>query len=242
MNKSIFLIISFLLAFLITGVIAIFMFLKAYDSLTIAITSMGVFSAVLTIIGFVGQELIMNWGQRFIKKIKGSTLKIRNWILGLYKKLKNFIKTWVCTRICLSVLPEVFVHANGEEDMKTAGEIMACLKKHRINCIPPPDPQKNPQEMRYELEQNLLFCQAVIIVYEHNSDFNWFEQTLKKCRHIAASRDKPLKIMAYSTTNKSLNGTDLAPESILTCHSNDPQFKSFLRKLKCNRIKDLNTN
>jgi len=50
--------------------------------------------------------------------------------------------------------------------------------------------------MHYELEQNLWFCQAVIIVYEHNSNLNWFKQQLSECQHIRVLHDKSLKIAA----------------------------------------------
>ena len=53
----------------------------------------------------------------------------------------------------------------------------------------------SPAEKRQDLEENLLDCDAVIVLYARTSVV-WVREQLRYCRRMQGRRDRPLKIIA----------------------------------------------
>ncbi len=90
----------------------------------------------------------------------------------------------------------VFINATGE-DRELAREIKHILDDHKIDNILPMEASEATKaaEIRGDLEKNLLYCDAVILIYG-NSPVYWVRDQLRYCRYIHASRERPLKIIA----------------------------------------------
>lgn len=88
----------------------------------------------------------------------------------------------------------VFVNA-ASADMEVARHIEDFLGKEQINCRLPLSPSSEPADIRKNLEDNLLNCDAVIVPYD-NTSVNEVCEKIRHCRKMQADRDKPLKIIA----------------------------------------------
>jgi hypothetical protein len=94
----------------------------------------------------------------------------------------------------------VFVNA-APEDMALAHEIKDILEQHSIGYSLPLafSESTTPSEIRQDLEQNLLSCDAVMVVYD-NTSMVWVQEQLLYCRRMARRRDQPLKLIAVYNT------------------------------------------
>lgn len=123
----------------------------------------------------------------------------------------------------------VFVNA-APEDMPLAHQIKDILDTYGIGYSLPLDISVTTKatEIRQYLEQNLLYCDAVIVLYDHTSVV-WVNEQLLYCRRMQRRRDQPLKVIAvYNTpsTNKPPLNIKLPNMRILDCPS--PQVDTCL--------------
>jgi hypothetical protein len=123
----------------------------------------------------------------------------------------------------------VFINAV-PEDMAVAHKIKDILEQHSIGYSLPLEFSEatTPSEIRQDLEQNLLSCDAVMIVYD-NTSMIWVHEQLLYCRRMARRRDQPLKLIAvYNTTSteKPPLNMKLPNMQILACPA--PQADSCL--------------
>ncbi len=129
----------------------------------------------------------------------------------------------------------VFVNA-APEDMALAHEIKKILEQHGIAYSLPliGSESTTPSEIRQNLEQNLLSCDAVIVVYDKTS-IVWVHEQLLYCRRMARQRNQPLKLIGVYNTPSSAKphlNLKLPNMQILVCPV--PQADSCLPEfLKC---------
>lgn len=94
----------------------------------------------------------------------------------------------------------VFINA-APEDMTLAHRIKDILDAHGIGYSLPLEISMatKAMEIRNYLEQNLLYCDSIIVIYDNTSAV-WVNEQLLYCRRMQRKRDQPLKIIAvYST-------------------------------------------
>jgi len=128
----------------------------------------------------------------------------------------------------------VFVNA-APEDMAVAHDIKDILEQHGIGYSLPLafSESTTPGEIRQDLEQNLLSCDAVMVVYD-NTSMIWVHEQLLYCRRMARRRDQPLKLIAvYNTPSleKPPLNMKLPNMQILACPSADSCLPEFLKCL-----------
>jgi hypothetical protein len=94
----------------------------------------------------------------------------------------------------------VFINA-APEDMALAHQIKDILESHGIGYSLPLDISTvtKPAEIRQHLEQNLLSCDAILVVYD-NTSVVWVTEQLLYCRRMQRRRDYPLKAIAVYKT------------------------------------------
>ena len=114
----------------------------------------------------------------------------------------------------------VFINA-APEDMTLAYRIKDILDAHGIGYSLPLDISMSTKaaEIRNYLEQNLLYCDSIIVIYD-NTSVVWVNEQLLYCRRMQRKRDQPLKIIAvYSTPspNKPPLNIKLPNMQILNC-------------------------
>lgn len=128
----------------------------------------------------------------------------------------------------------VFINAT-QEDMALAHKIKDFLDAHGIGYSLPLDisVSTTPAEIRQNLEQNLLYCDAVIVVYDKTS-IAWVNEQLLYCRRMQRRRDYPLKVIAVYNTpviNKPPLNIKLPNMQILDCSSINTCLSCFLQSL-----------
>jgi hypothetical protein len=94
----------------------------------------------------------------------------------------------------------VFINA-APEDLKLANEITQSLQERNIHYCPPLDIYAKPTDMRKNLEQNLLSCRAVLILYD-KAHLVWVLQQLRYCQRMQTLHDQPIKIWVYTPSKK----------------------------------------
>lgn len=114
----------------------------------------------------------------------------------------------------------VFINA-APEDMTLAHRIKDILDAHGIGYSLPLEISTSTKaaEIRNYLEQNLLYCDSIIVLYD-NTSVVWVNEQLLYCRRMQRLRDQPLKIIAvYSTPspNKLPLNIKLPNMQILNC-------------------------
>ncbi|BAP55170.1 extracellular ligand-binding receptor [Thioploca ingrica] len=114
----------------------------------------------------------------------------------------------------------VFINA-APEDMTLAHRIKDILDAHGIGYSLPLEISTSTKaaEIRNYLEQNLLYCDSIIVLYDNTSAV-WVNEQLLYCRRMQRLRDQPLKIIAvYSTPspNKPPLNIKLPNMQILNC-------------------------
>jgi hypothetical protein len=88
-----------------------------------------------------------------------------------------------------------FVFVNMEtSDRPLAEQVCAVLDHYGIDYILPMQ-SDNPSKNREDLEQNLLDCTGIIIIYG-SSTIDWVRQTLRESRKILPKRESPLQAFA----------------------------------------------
>jgi hypothetical protein len=94
----------------------------------------------------------------------------------------------------------VFINA-APEDMTVAHQIKEFLDHHGFGYSLPLDIAVTTKaaEIRYHLEQNLLACDSVIVIYG-NTSIIWVNEQLLYCRRLQSRRDQPLKVIAVYNT------------------------------------------
>jgi len=102
---------------------------------------------------------------------------------------------------------DVFINA-AWEDSELANEIIQSLKKHNIPYRPPLDISAKPTEMRKNLEQNLLSCRAVLILYD-KAHLVWVVQQLRYCQRIRTLRKQALDVWVYTSSKEFPSKKDL---------------------------------
>src|SRR5215510_12766949 len=92
----------------------------------------------------------------------------------------------------------------------------------------------SPMEKRQDLEENLVDCDAVIVLYASTSVV-WVREQLRYCRRMQGRRDRPLKIIAVFSQvapNKPPLGMNLPNMRVLefpTLHDNIPMLIQALQ-------------
>jgi hypothetical protein len=107
-----------------------------------------------------------------------------------------------------------------------AQQIRDILATHGLGCSLPLDitVTTSPEEIRENLEDNLLCCDAVLVLYDSHTPAVWVHKQLLYCHRIAAKRDNPLKAIAVcnqSDTTHSPVNISLPNLHILNCPSLD---------------------
>jgi hypothetical protein len=126
---------------------------------------------------------------------------------------------------------DVFVFINAApEDMPLAHQIKDILEARGVGYSLPLELSvtTKPAEIRQYLEQNLLSCDAVIVLYDSTSVV-WVNEQILYCRRMQRRREQPLKIIAvYNTpaTHKPALNMKLPNMQILDCPS--PQVETCL--------------
>jgi len=123
----------------------------------------------------------------------------------------------------------VFVNA-APEDMSLAHQIKDILEANGIGYSLPLEMSSytKPADIRQYLEQNILSCDAIIVLYD-NTSVVWVNEQILYCRRMQRRRDQPLKIIAVYNTpvaNKPPLNMKLPNMQILDCPS--PQVETCL--------------
>jgi hypothetical protein len=87
----------------------------------------------------------------------------------------------------------VFVNSDSA-DRDLAERVADLLLKEEIGCSMPVA-SEDPEEIRIDLQENLLTCDGLLIVYGASSAI-WVRRQLMQCRKILAQRQQPLSAMA----------------------------------------------
>jgi hypothetical protein len=110
----------------------------------------------------------------------------------------------------------VFINT-GTEDLSLAREIGEMLKEEGFGFSLPLLENIPPTEKRQDLEENLLDCDAVIVLYASTSVV-WVREQLRYCRRMQGRRDRPVKIIAVfsqAAPNKPPLGMNLPSMQVL---------------------------
>lgn len=91
----------------------------------------------------------------------------------------------------------VFVNAR-VEDMDLAHKIETILIQQGLECILPLENSDNisSAQIREDLNNNLQDCDAIIVLYNTNTDEVWVRNQVRKCRRAQGLREQPFKIIA----------------------------------------------
>jgi hypothetical protein len=164
-------------------------------------------------------------------------VEFQTYVLNKIKPKENQILEF--TAVDEDVL--VFINA-APEDMALAHKIKEILDTYGIGYSLPLDISitTTSTEIRQYLEQNLLSCDAVLVIYDCTSVV-WVNEQLLYCRRMQRQRDQPLKKVAvYHTpsTDKPALNLKLPNMQILECSSPHQKncLSDFLQSLGKNPI------
>ncbi|MCP4700842.1 MAG: CHAT domain-containing protein [Gammaproteobacteria bacterium] len=131
----------------------------------------------------------------------------------------------------------VFINA-APQDNETAERIGVVLEEQGVGYCLPLGGDLSPAERRHDLEENLLDCDAVIVLYDLGSVV-WVREQLRYCRRVSGKRDKPLKVIAvfHRAEQKASLGMSLPNLRMLEFNApNDgvtlPKFLEALRQTR----------
>lgn len=131
----------------------------------------------------------------------------------------------------------VFINA-APEDMELAYQVRDILDAHGVGYSLPLDitVATKATEMRYHLEQNLLTCDAVLVLYD-NTSIIWVNEQLLYCRRIQRKREQPIQVIAVyntPTTSKHALNIKLPNMQVLDCPTPhvDTCLPLFLQRLQ----------
>lgn len=96
----------------------------------------------------------------------------------------------------------VFINAAPQE-LNLAKQVEQALVKHGFACsLPMPiDHNTPPAKIREDLENNLQFCDAVIILNDINTDLVWVRQQVLQCRRAEGKREGRQALKAIAVYN-----------------------------------------
>lgn len=131
----------------------------------------------------------------------------------------------------------VFINA-ALEDINLANQIKDFLDEQGIGYSMPLEDLTGVKasEIRQYLEQNLLSCDAVLLLYDNTSVY-WVNEQLLYCRRMQGRRDEPLKLIAVydvPSSEKPKLSVKLPNMQIFNYPSNDMEtcVSQFLQKLE----------
>jgi hypothetical protein len=108
----------------------------------------------------------------------------------------------------------VFINTR-PEDLNLALEIGKMIQEEGFGFSLPVLEGIPPAEIRQDLEENLLDCDAVIVLYA-STTVRWVREQLLYCRRMQGRRERPLKIVAvFSKTNNQPLGMSLPNMQVL---------------------------
>ncbi|MDM8564384.1 toll/interleukin-1 receptor domain-containing protein [Candidatus Halobeggiatoa sp. HSG11] len=127
----------------------------------------------------------------------------------------------------------VFVNA-APEDMSLTHKITNLLDENEIGYTLPINVSEitKSSEIRHYLEQNLLTCDVVILLYEQSSPI-WVNEQLLYCQRIKRRREQPFKTIAVykKSANPPLN-VKLSNMQLLECATVDICLSRFLQVIQ----------
>ncbi|CAG1770837.1 hypothetical protein BAC3_01360 [uncultured bacterium] len=90
----------------------------------------------------------------------------------------------------------IFLHS-APEDLDLTADIVPLLDENGIDYVLPLKRtiETTPTDIRQDIENNILNCDAVLILYEHTTHV-WIREQLGNCRRLQRKRENPLKIIA----------------------------------------------
>lgn len=129
-------------------------------------------------------------------------VKFQDKIINELKSIENTEKTAASTK----TKDLVFINAI-PENMRLASQIAEFLTTQGIDCVFPLhiSNHTSPTDIQNNLNENLLSCDAVIVLYTDDTPLSWVTEQVQYCRRIQAKREQDLKIIAVcnnSFTNK----------------------------------------
>ncbi|MCX7097036.1 MAG: toll/interleukin-1 receptor domain-containing protein [Methylococcales bacterium] len=124
-------------------------------------------------------------------QLKDIKLQQEHWLKQEQERLKQ-----QQTRSQPSVDAFVFLHS-AQEDIPLRLEIVALLQQQAIDYILPIEhnPHITPSDIRLDVENNIVNCDAILLIYEQSNPV-WVREQLSICRRIQRKRETPLKIIA----------------------------------------------
>jgi len=115
--------------------------------------------------------------------------------------------------------PLVFINM-ASEDMTWALQMGEMLNKQGIKYTLPLEISERTKftDIQKNLKRNLLYCDAVIVIYDKTSK-NWVEEQVRYCRYMQALREQPFKIIAvcYKPPDKPHLSIHLLNLHVLEC-------------------------
>lgn len=96
----------------------------------------------------------------------------------------------------------IFLHS-APEDLNLSVEIVPLLEAHGIDYVLPlpRSIEISASDIRQDIENNILNCDAVLILYEQTTSV-WIREQLGTCRRLQRKRETPLKIIAIHHQGK----------------------------------------
>ena len=113
----------------------------------------------------------------------------------------------------------------GAEDRALAEKVSKQLIAHGHFCLLPvePDERSRPADIRKDMEQNMRYCDALLLLYD-TSPITQIRQFLMQSWRMRAQRDKPLPTaVCISPNNQDDNLSAMAKNlRVLRCSDNVP--------------------
>lgn len=145
-------------------------------------------------------------------------VKFQDHIINCLKSIEKAEKTVASTK----TKDLVFINAI-PENMSLASQIAEILLTTQgIDCVLPLNISNHtsPTDIQNNLNENLLSCDAVIVLYTDDTPISWLMQEVQYCRRIQAKREQDFKIIAVcnnSFTNKPSLSVPMPNLRVLKC-------------------------
>jgi len=90
----------------------------------------------------------------------------------------------------------VFINA-ASQDMQLAHQVEGMLSQQGLECCLPLETSHplSAAKLREDLENNLQYCDAVLLLYDINTDEVWVRSQLLQCKRARGKRDQPFKVI-----------------------------------------------
>jgi hypothetical protein len=91
----------------------------------------------------------------------------------------------------------VFINATSQ-DMHLAHQVEGMLSEQGLDCCLPLDTSRSPSsaKIREDLNNNLQYCDIVLMLYDINTDEVWVRSQLLLCKRARGKREEPFKVIA----------------------------------------------